>query len=67
MMQKENEQKKAVVSVSVTADKLRQIYDILDDEQMPFEARVKNIGKGIREITIETDADCVEHFKSILL
>ena len=59
--------KKAVVSASVTADKLRQIYDILDDEQMPFEARVKNIGKGIREITIVTDADCVEHFKSILL
>lgn len=66
-MQKENEQKKAVVSASVTADKLRQIYDILDDEQMPFEARVKNIGKGIREITIVTDANRVEHFKSILL
>lgn len=58
---------KATVSARVAPAKLRQIYDILDDEQMPFEANVKNVGKGIREVTITADAKDIDHFKSMLV
>lgn len=67
MTQKEDEQKKASVSAKVAPDRLRQIYAILDDEQIPFEASVRNVGRGCREITIVADAKDIEHFKSMLV
>ena len=67
MTQKEDEQKKASVSASVAPDRLRQIYDILEYEQMPFDANVKNVGKGERIITIVANAANIEHFKSMLV
>ena len=67
MIQMEDEQKKASVSAKVAPDRLRKIYDILEDEQMPFEASVKNVGKGIREITIVADASDIDHFQNVLI
>lgn len=61
-----DEQKKASVSAKVAPGRLRQIYDILEDEQIPFEASVKNVGKGIREITIVADASDIDHFQNVL-
>lgn len=59
-------QKKASVSAKIEADRLRQIYDILDDEPTPFTARVKKVGKGVREITIYADGDNIDHFNNLL-
>ena len=67
MIQYKDEQKKASVSAEITPDRLRQIYDILEDEAVPFEASVRNMGDGIREITIVADAKDIEHFKSMLV
>lgn len=67
MIQSKDEQKKASVSAKVTPDRLRQIYDILEDEQIPFEADVKKAGRGIREITIVDDANNIDHFKNMLV
>ena len=67
MIQSKDEQKKASVSAKVTPDRLRQIYDILEDEQIPFEADVKKVGRGIREITIVADANNIYHFKNMLV
>ena len=66
---KDEHKKKASVSAKVAPDKLRQIYEALNDEETPFEARVKNVGKGIREVTIMADADAkdIDHFKSVLV
>lgn len=66
MTQSRNKQKKASVSVEVMPDELRRIYDHLENEAVPFEARVKNVGKGVRQFTIVADADNIGHFKSIL-
>ena len=55
------------MSAKVTPDRLRQIYDILEDEQIPFEADVKKVGRGIREITIVADANNIDHFKNMLV
>ena len=59
--------KKASVSAKVTPSRLRQIYDILEDEQIPFEADVKKVDRGIREITIVADANSIDHFKKMLV
>lgn len=67
MIQSKDEQKKASVSAKVTPDRLRKIYDILEDEQIPFEADVKKAGRGIREITIVADANNIDHFKNMLV
>lgn len=67
MIQSKDEQKKASVSAKVTPNRLRQIYDILEDEQIPFEADVKKAGRGIREITIAADANNIDHFKNMLV
>lgn len=67
MIQNKDEQKKASVSARVAPGRLREIYDILEDEPMPFEAHVRNVSKGIREMTIEADAKHIDHFKSILV
>lgn len=67
MTQSKDEQKKASVSASVAPDGLRHIYDRLEDEAVPFEASVRNVGKGIRKVTIEADARDIEHFKSMLV
>lgn len=67
MIQSKDEQKKASVSAKVTPDRLRQIYDILEDEQIPFEADVKKVDRGIREITIVADANNIDHFKNMLV
>lgn len=66
MMKSKDEQKKASVSAVVEADRLRQIYDILDDEPTPFRAKVKKVGKGVREITIYADGDNIGHFNNLL-
>ena len=55
------------MSAKVAPDKLRQIYEALNDEETPFEAHVKNVGKGIREVTIMADAKDIDHFKSVLV
>ncbi len=65
MMQSKDD-KKAKVSAQVAPDKLRQIYEALEDEAVPFEANVKNVSKGIREVTIVADASDIDHFKSVL-
>lgn len=67
MIQSKDEQKKASVSAKVTPDRLRQIYDILEDEQIPFEADIKKVGREIREITIVADANNIDHFKNMLV
>lgn len=67
MIQSKDEQKKASVSAKVTPDRLRQIYNILDGEEIPFEANVKNVARGIREITIVADANNIDHFKNMLV
>ena len=59
--------KKASVSAKVTPDRLRQIYDILEDEKIPFEADVKKVGRGIRKITIVADANNIDHFINMLV
>lgn len=63
----QNKDNKAKVSAKVAPEKLRQIYDILENEAIPYEANVKNVGKGIREVTITADAEDIDHFKSMLV
>lgn len=67
MIQSKDEQKKASVSAKVTPDRLRQIYDILEDEKIPFEADVKKVSRGIRKITIVADANNIDHFINMLV
>ena len=66
MIPYKDEQKKASVSAEIAPNRLRQIYDILENETVPFKASVRNMGDGIREITIVADAQNIEHFKSML-
>lgn len=67
MTKSKDEHKKASVSAKVAPDKLRQIYEALNDEETPFEGHVKNVGKGIRKVTIMADAKDIDHFKSVLV
>ncbi|RRC99073.1 hypothetical protein [Prevotella sp. OH937_COT-195] len=48
------------------ADSLKRIYDVLESEETPFEARVQKAAKGERLVTISTEPQHIQHFTNVL-
>lgn len=48
------------------ADSLKRLYDVLESEETPFEARVQKVAKGERLVTISTEPQHVKHFTDVL-
>ena len=48
------------------ADSLKRLYDVLESEETPFEARVQKAAKGERLVTISTAPQHVKHFTDVL-
>lgn len=48
------------------ADEIKRLYDVLESEETPFEARVQKIAKGERLVTISTEPQYIKHFTDIL-
>lgn len=48
------------------ANGLKHLYDVLESEETPFEARVQKIAKGERLVTISTEPQHIKHFTGIL-
>ena len=54
------------VSAKVRRDALRALYEILDKEEIPYSAYVRQAYKGFRLVTICADAKDIPHFKEVL-
>ena len=54
------------VSAKVRRDALRALYEILDKEEIPYNAYVRKADKGVRLVTICADAKDIPHFKDVL-
>ena len=54
------------VSAKVRRDALRALYEILDKEEIPYNAYVHQAYKGFRLVTICADAKDIPHFKEVL-
>lgn len=52
------------VSAEITAADLHRLYDLLEQEERPYEAFVS--GKGTRKITIFCNPEDVEHFNKLI-
>ena len=53
-MAEEKKYKDATAEVLKT-DSLKRLYDVLESEETPFEARVQKVAKGERLVTISTE------------
>lgn len=47
------------------ADSLKRLYDVLETEETPFEARVQKATKGERLVTISTEPQHIQHFTDV--
>lgn len=45
---------------------LKRLYDVLEAEETPFEAKVQKVAKGERLVTISTEPQHIKHFTDIL-
>lgn len=54
------------VSANVPCDALRALYGILDKEEIPYSAYVRQADNGVRLVTICADAKDIPHFKEVL-
>lgn len=64
-MAEEKKYKDATAAV-LKADSLKRLYDILESEETPFEARVQKVAKGERLVTISTEPQHIQHFTDVL-
>lgn len=55
----------AKTAAALNADGIKRLYKILEAEETPFEARVRNVG-GERLVTIATEPTNEKHFTDIL-
>lgn len=54
------------VVATLKADSLRNLYDVLDSEETPFETKVQKADKGERLVTIYTEPKHLQHFTGVL-
>lgn len=54
------------ISANVSCDALRALYGILDKEETPYSAYVRQADKGVRLVTICADAKDIPHFTEVL-
>lgn len=64
-MKNQRKYKDATAAV-LKADQLKRLYEALESEETPFEARVQKIAKGERLVTINTEPRYIKHFTDIL-
>ena len=64
-MAEEKKYKDATAEVLKT-DSLKRLYDVLESEETPFEARVQKVAKGERLVTISTEPQHIQHFTDVL-
>lgn len=64
-MTEEKKYKDVTVAV-LKAGSLKRLYDVLESEETPFEAKVQKIAKGERFVTISTDPRHIQHFTDVL-
>ena len=64
-MTEEKKYKDATAAV-LKAGSLKRIYDVLESEETPFEARVQKVAKGERLVTISAEPQHVKHFTDVL-
>ena len=57
---------KDATAAVLRADSLKRLYDVLESEETPFEARVQRVAKGERLVTISTEPQHIQHFTDIL-
>lgn len=48
------------------ADQVKRLYEALESEETPFEARVQKIARGERLVTINAEPQYIKHFTDIL-
>ncbi len=58
--------KKSSLIELATSDRLRQIFDLLNDEETPFEVRIKKADKGRRLVIIYVNSCDMGHFMDLL-
>jgi len=64
-MAKEKKYRDATTAV-LKADSIKRLYDVLESEETPFEARVQKVAKGERLVTISTEPQHIQHFTDVL-
>lgn len=64
-MAEEKKYKDAAAAV-LKADSIERLYDVLESEETPFEARVRKVAKGERLVTISTEPQHIQHFTDVL-
>lgn len=55
-----------VVTKEIAADRLCKIYQKLEDVAIPYEANIKIIAKGVKQVTIHCDEKDVAYFTNLL-
>lgn len=64
-MERQEKNKDQTAAVLKT-DEVKRLYDVLESEETPFEANVRNLGEGKRLVTISTESQHITHFTDIL-
>ena len=57
---------RGVVTKQIAAYRLCKIYQKLEDEAIPYEANIKIIAKGVKQVTIHCDEKDVAYFTNLL-
>ena len=64
-MAEEKKYRDATTAV-LKADSIKRLYDVLESEETPIEARVQKVAKGERLVTISTEPQHIQHFTDVL-
>ena len=62
----EEEKYRDATTAVLKADSIKRLYDVLESEETPFEARVQKVAKGERLVTISTEPQHIQHFTDVL-
>lgn len=57
---------RGVVTKQIAAYRLCKIYQKLEDEDIPYEASIKIIAKGVKQVTIHCDEKDIAYFTNLL-